>query len=935
MRKGPGSPGALRSSSRIGSERALDLLRREDLDHVALADVLVVLEGHAAFLSGPDLLHLVLEALESLELSFVDHDVVAQQTDPGVAPGHALGDLAARDLADARDLEDLLDLRIADEGLPHLGLQQTRRRRLHVVHQVVDHRIIADFHTLLVRGLARRGVGPDVEADHRHVTRLGEADIGLRDRADARMHDPHPHVLVADLLQRLDDRLGRALNVRLHQHRQLGHVLVGLRLRQQLVQRRAGARGRLLLLRLALTIVGDLARLGLAVDDVQHVAGLGRALQAQHLDRRRGAGLVDPLALVVDQRAHPAPLLADDEDVAALQRAPLHQHRRHRAAARVQLRLDHGALGGAAGVGLQLQDLGLQRDGLEQLVQARARHGGDLDVLHVARHRLDDDLVLQQVGPHLLRIGSRLVALVDGDDHRHLRRLGVVQRLDRLRHHRIVRRHDQNHDVRDLGATGAHRGEGRVTRRVEERDRRARGRAHLIGADVLRDAPGLAGDHVRLPDLVQERGLAVVDMAHDRDHRRTRLQILVLVLVGDDGLLDVGLRDAHDVVPELLDQQLRRLGVERVVDRDHRAVLEQRLHQVRGALGHAVGELLHRDRVGHVHVAHDLLALLAAAALTLLTLLLAAHRGERALTPALVVAGGAGDGQLAGAPTLVGAGLAASRAAAIRRLGRGAALRSAALRAAGVVLRRRPRRGGVDAGALGVGGVEFLGLARLVRLLAGGGGLGLLLRLALGFLALAPDLGLALGPLALVALLEKALTLLLVGLALGLLPRTAGALVALGGLERLLAALVFLRRELLEHRAAARLLAAARTRGAPALGRRAAGARRRLRGGGLGRGRRRGLALALRLQDALLLGLHHDRLGAPVAEALLHARGALPPRTGAHRAAGLVVAVHMSAFERPVMPRSWGPYVDARRAPVGGRRAPVVRACRPAAGSEA
>src|SRR6056297_3143985 len=114
MRKGPGSPGALRSSSRIGSERALDLLRREDLDHVALADVLVVLEGHAAFLSGPDLLHLVLEALESLELSFVDHDVVAQQPDPGVAPGHALGDLAARDLADARDLEDLLDLRIAD-----------------------------------------------------------------------------------------------------------------------------------------------------------------------------------------------------------------------------------------------------------------------------------------------------------------------------------------------------------------------------------------------------------------------------------------------------------------------------------------------------------------------------------------------------------------------------------------------------------------------------------------------------------------------------------------------------------------------------------------------------------------------------------------------------------------------------------------------------
>jgi hypothetical protein len=36
-------------------QRALDLFALEDLDHVALADVVVVLEGHAAFLAGLDL----------------------------------------------------------------------------------------------------------------------------------------------------------------------------------------------------------------------------------------------------------------------------------------------------------------------------------------------------------------------------------------------------------------------------------------------------------------------------------------------------------------------------------------------------------------------------------------------------------------------------------------------------------------------------------------------------------------------------------------------------------------------------------------------------------------------------------------------------------------------------------------------------------------
>ena len=45
---------------------------------------------------------------------------------------------------------------------------------------------------------------------------------------------------------------------------------------------------------------------------------------------------------------------------------------------------------------------------------------------------------------------------------------------------------------------------------------------HLVGADVLGDATGLAGDDVGLADLVEQQGLAVVDVAHDGDDRRSR-----------------------------------------------------------------------------------------------------------------------------------------------------------------------------------------------------------------------------------------------------------------------------------------------------------------------------------------------------------------------------------------------------------------------------
>ncbi len=68
-------------------------------------------------------------------------------------------------------------------------------------------------------------------------------------------------------------------------------------------------------------------------------------------------------------------------------------------------------------------------------------------------------------------LALRLVDLVDRDHDRHVGRLGVVQRLDRLRHHAVVGRDDQDHDVGHLGTTSTHGGERLVTRGVDEGDR--------------------------------------------------------------------------------------------------------------------------------------------------------------------------------------------------------------------------------------------------------------------------------------------------------------------------------------------------------------------------------------------------------------------------------------------------------------------------------
>ena len=117
------------------------------------------------------------------------------------------------------------------------------------------------------------------------------------------------------------------------------------------------------------------------------------------------------------------------------------------------------------------------------------------------------------------------VDLVERHHDRHTGRLGMGDGLDRLRHHAVVGGHDQDHDVGHVGAAGPHRRERLVAGRVDERDGAAV-RLDLVRADVLGDAAALGLHDVGLANSVQERRLAVVDVAQDRDDRRPRLQIL-------------------------------------------------------------------------------------------------------------------------------------------------------------------------------------------------------------------------------------------------------------------------------------------------------------------------------------------------------------------------------------------------------------------------
>ena len=171
-------------------------------------------------------------------------------------------------------------------------------------------------------------------------------------------------------------------------------------------------------------------------------------------------------------------------------------------------------------VRLEVENFRLQQNLIEQLVDVRSLLRRDLACESVVPPNSSSTTpCCRRSCFTLLGFACGQVDLVDRDDHRHAGVLGVRDRFDRLRHHRVVRRDDEDDDVGDLRTARAHGRERFVARRVEERDVLAARQRDVVRADVLRDAARLAGDDVRLADVVEQRRLAVVDVTHDRDDR--------------------------------------------------------------------------------------------------------------------------------------------------------------------------------------------------------------------------------------------------------------------------------------------------------------------------------------------------------------------------------------------------------------------------------
>ncbi len=516
---------------------------------------------------------------------------------------HALGDHATGDCAELRRTEHVTHFGDAEDVLANVTAEHTGERLLDVLDDVVDDVVVAHVQAFGLDDLARAGIGTNVEAEQHRIGRQCQVGIGLGDTTDTATDHAHLHLVVAQAVERPLQRFERTTHVGLeHDVERLLLVLThGL---EDVLELAGVSTGQLHFAELALTEQGDFAGLLLVGDHGEVVTGFRRTVQTKNLHRNGRTGFLHRLAILVEHGPHAAEVHTTQDHITLAQRTVLNQDGGNRATPLVQARFDHHTATRSRRRCLQFKNLGLQQHRFEQLVDTGADLGGNRDERCIAAPLFRNHIQRGQAVLDVVRVGFRLVDLVHRDHDRNTRRLGVLHRFLGLRHDAVVGGHDQNHDIGGLGAACTHGGKRRVARGIKESDHATLG-LDVIGTDVLGDTAGFADRHLGTTNVVEQRGLAMVDVTHDGHDRRTGDRLAFELQQLGQLFFQRVVADQLDLVAQFFGDQLSGLLIQHLVNGDRRTHLEHELDDFGRFHRHLLGQFGHSDGLADRHFTHD------------------------------------------------------------------------------------------------------------------------------------------------------------------------------------------------------------------------------------------------------------------------------------------------------------------------------------------
>ena len=276
-------------------------------------------------------------------------------------------------------------------------------------------------------------------------------------------------------------------------------------------------------------LVGNLPGNPVILYHQQIVAGARNPIQTLHLNGSGRTCFFHIITVFIHHAPHPTIGVTSNNGITNPQRATLHNDGRHGTTTTIQVGFDSHTLSIHVRVSPQIQrSIGGQQDGLQQPIHIDVLLSRNIDKHGVTTIFFWHQTILGQLATDLLRGRAGLINLIDRNHDRHVGSLGMVDGFHGLRHHTIVGGNHQHRNVGGFCTTSTHGGKCLVTRGIQESNLTfcvVNVHLHLICANTLSDATGLAGTNIGFTDGVQKAGFTVVDVTHDGHHRRAGRQV--------------------------------------------------------------------------------------------------------------------------------------------------------------------------------------------------------------------------------------------------------------------------------------------------------------------------------------------------------------------------------------------------------------------------
>ena len=220
------------------------------------------------------------------------------------------------------------------------------------------------------------------------------------------------------------------------------------------------------------TSLGNFSRFCDIVQDVETISCTWRPIETGQVHWGRRPCLVEANLRTkrVVHRLDPAVCVTTHHHITDLKLSSLDHDLRDDTSVRLLFRFETHSGRCRVGTGLKFVEFRGGQQHLKQIVDAVSCDRAGANHFDVSSPFTGKEFVSGKILQHLIRVGTRQIAFIQGHHDRHFRRLGMGNRFLRLRHDSIVGRNHQNSDVCDVGTSGTHFGKGFVARRIDEGD---------------------------------------------------------------------------------------------------------------------------------------------------------------------------------------------------------------------------------------------------------------------------------------------------------------------------------------------------------------------------------------------------------------------------------------------------------------------------------